>query len=262
MPEIELPSLAIVALYLVVLVSHEGAPALRRLAVLAACGILAEHTVVGFYDFYTYSPRWSVFVGNVPLLVGVIWPVVIDSARRIATAVLGEDSPSIPLLTGAIVAADAGLIEPIAVAADLWWWHVPGLFDVPVIGMLGWGIFAYWATRILGRPTGFFGALIRIAVATAATHVALVASWTLGLRFLARELPTAAGIVPLWAACLAAAAALRGRPSPLRYLAVRGAAAGFFFVLLVLHGEGLAIWIWSLAFPLPYLALLTGKRSG
>jgi len=142
-PLVELLSAGIVALYL----THRCREAPRALPVLfryltvAAAAFLGEDSCIRLYGFYHYAPAWTLFLDQVPLLVALIWPAVIDSAWSIARPLVASPRRA-ALLAAGIVAADAPLIEPIAVRAGLWEWHRPGLFGVPVVGILGWGFFA------------------------------------------------------------------------------------------------------------------------
>ena len=47
---------------------------------------IGEATSVYFYGFYSYSEQWWWRVADVPLLVPVIWPLVILSAREVVRA--------------------------------------------------------------------------------------------------------------------------------------------------------------------------------
>ena len=37
------------------------------------------------------------------------------------------------------------VVDPIIQVGLMWRWTLPGLFAVPPIGVLGWGIFTFWA---------------------------------------------------------------------------------------------------------------------
>ncbi|MEZ4367527.1 MAG: carotenoid biosynthesis protein [Kofleriaceae bacterium] len=269
---LELACVAIVGLYVATRLARadDRAAVLRRFALLAVASWLAEDTVIRAYDFYAYSPRWSVFVDRVPLMILVIWPVVIDSAAALARRLLGDSHPRIPLLAAAFVLADASLIEPIAVRAGLWWWHEPGLFAVPPIGILGWAVFAVAAVAVFEanqragrRPVADAAALV---IAPVFAHVVLVALWWACFRWINHTVPAWPAVAIAWLVLLAAAALawrrrLRDR-IPLIELLVRAPAAGFFFVLLALHGGGLpALVAYALAFAPPYLALMRWGRA-
>ena len=58
----------------------------------------------------------------------MIWPAVVLSARSIARRLLGPKAGArqLALVTGLLVAFDASIIEPLAVAEGLWSWNAPG----------------------------------------------------------------------------------------------------------------------------------------
>lgn len=234
---IELVSLLIVGVY----VYFRGRERWRELLSLTVASILAEDTVIRAYGFYEYSPSWTVFIDKVPLMIGVIWPVVIFSAYDLAKHVRGPR----PLITAAIVLFDASLIEPISVRAGLWWWNAPGLFGVPPIGVMGWAVFAFLAVQKprwapLYAPLG--------------SHLILVALWWMFFRWVNVELPVWPCVLALWA--LSVVLATRGRLGiPRVELYLRVPAALFFFVLLAIHArtDG-ALIAWAIAFAPPYLA--------
>ena len=227
---------------------------------------MAEDTVIHAYGFYSYSPGWSVTVDQVPLMVLLIWPVVILSARDLALSLGGRASA---ILVGLVVLADASLIEPIAVRAGLWSWSEPGLFGVPPVGLLGWAYFAALAARV--GP----GSPVRLLLApAAATHLLLLATWWGALRWVSGPIPPWPAVGLAWAGSLALTAAILRRGLhervPTRDLLMRLPAALFFFGLLAVHREGAEPLVaYALAFGPPYLALMrrssaavSSKRSG
>ena len=250
---LELACAAIVATYVVA--RRDAVP---ELLLLAVAGFLGEDSVIRAYGFYFYSPRWHLFLDRVPLMIVVIWPIVIHSAWSLARRL----SPRawVPLVGGAIVLADASMIEPIAVHAGLWRWTEPGLFAVPPIGIIGWAYFAGAAIACLERER----AALAVIVAPAATHVMLVASWWAAFKWLSRPLPAAPFVVAAWAVlgtlALFAWRLGRRRDRQLRTdLLLRGPGAAFFFVLLILYGRDLpSLCLYAAAFAPPYLALLLG----
>jgi hypothetical protein len=270
---LQLTCVAIVALYVAVRLAR--APAVerprfvRRFVLLTAGSWLAENTVIHAYGFYYYDPSWSLFVDQLPLMIVLIWPVVIDSAAVLAGRILGEDSRRAPLLAAAIVLADASLIEPIAVKAGLWRWTEPGLFDVPPIGILGWSIFAAAALAVMAsneraRRPGWTDAAILV-IGPAVSHVVLVAVWWILFRWINVTVPAWPVVVVAWTLAFGVGAlAWRRRLStrvPLVELLVRVPAAAFFFVLLALHGrDEPALVGYALAFAPPYLALCLPAR--
>jgi hypothetical protein len=182
----ELACAAIVGLYVVVRLRASGANRAAvswRLFLLACAGWVGEDSVIRAYGFYGYAPSWSLFLDRVPLLIVVIWPIVIDSAHVLAARFV-SGPVRVAVLGGLIVLADASLIEPIAVHAHLWSWsadNARSVFDVPPIGIAGWGYFAAAAIATFALREARRGAawadIAIVAAAPLATHGMLVASW-------------------------------------------------------------------------------------
>lgn len=266
-----LTQLSCVAILLAYFVAHRREERLRADAVLlATAAVLGEDTMIRAYGFYGYAPSWSLFFDQVPVLIGMIWPPVVLSARAIARALLQGDrgpraevSPvALACVTGLLVLFDASLIEPIAVRAGLWSWSHPGLFHVPLIGLLGWGLFAAAIVWCLEELQGL-ARLSALIIAPLAAHVGLQLAWWLGLRWVLRaELSPAACTTATLAASLmfTAAIALRRATVPWRELLPRAAATGFFGVLLAQRLDR-ALAVYALTFTAPYL-LLCARASG
>jgi len=268
---LELACTALILMYLVACLRRvdDRARLLRRLGLLVVAAWLTEDTVIHAYGFYAYSPRWSVFVDRVPLMVILIWPMVIHSSWRLARCLLtpaGEraESPSViaraPLVGAAMVFADAWLIEPVSVEAGLWWWTHPGLFAVPPIGVLGWALFAGLAMAVLGRARSAWQELLVLVIAPIGTHLLLLATWWGLFRWVEGTIPPAPAIGLVWLFSLALfVTALRRRvmhKMPLGELMLRIPAAMFFFVLLGIHGRDVPTLVaWVIAFAPPYCAI-------
>lgn len=269
---LQLSCAAILALFVVVRVTRDPDPArvLRRLALLAVASWIGEESCIHLYGYYFYSPSWSLHVDRVPLLIPLIWPVVILSAYDLAGFISrADDRPPrpfiVPLLGAAVVLADASLIEPIAVASGLWTWTQPGLFAVPLIGIVGWSFFAGAAIAVFDRadrlipPQPLHEALVLI-VAPAATHVLILTMWWGLFRWTQGHVAPWPVVAIAWTLSLALAVqafrtGVRGR-IPAVFMWLRVPAAGFFFALLALHGRSLAPLIaYALAFAPPYLAM-------
>lgn len=237
--------LGIVALYvgLRLLSARDRREVAARMAALALAAWVAEDSVIRAYGFYQYDRGvWTLFVDRVPLLVALIWPVVIDSAYALAGGRLRA--------VFVIVLADAALIEPIAVRSGLWSWNEPGLFGVPIIGMVGWALFAAAACALVrrrGMPL----------LAPLATHALLLASWWGLLRWLPAEVPAAGALVIVVAASLAAIGLLMLAPVrvTMRDVLLRAPGAAFFFALLFARPDGM-LTLWAIALGAPYLVLL------
>lgn len=253
---LELSCVAILALYAWL---HREEPGwLREVAWLALAALVGEDSCIRLYGFYQYAPGWHLRVDHVPVLIAVIWPAVVLSARTICRALLaGRGGPlALALLTGALVVFDAALIEPIAVAAGLWSWNEPGVFGVPLVGILGWGFFAAASTWLLERLPLRAQGLVVLA-APLATHALLLCAWWGLLRWTLRApVPPAPAILAVAAASLAYAVAVRlrraGQP---RYETLsRLAATAFFAALLARHFEP-GLLVYAAAFVPPHLVL-------
>ncbi len=220
-------------------------------ALLAVAAWLGEESCVAIYHFYAYGPHWDARLFDVPVLVPLIWPLVILSARDVASGLFPRASRGAGLsraaLVGAIVAFDASMVEVVAVRAGLWSWAERGHFDVPVIGILGWGYFALGAELVLARAKGA-ARLAVLVVAPLVAHALIQATWWGLFRWTLRgDLGRASlvGFVGLAALCslLAALAKRRGAGIPLGVAGPRVLAAGLFFVLLVrVAPRDLGLW--------------------
>lgn len=262
---LELSALAIVCFYVTARLITAARPArlLARLVLVSAAGWLTEETCIVFYGFYQYSPQWHLFLDKVPVLIVIIWPAVIDSARTLA-AQLADNRPGLtPILTGTVVLADASLMEPIAVNAGLWSWNQPGLFEVPFIALLGWGVFAFLCTEVFDRtsPRGALRLnLGMLLVPPLGTHLFLLGSWWAALRW--ANLP----IDPIYITTLAWMISslltfhiLRrgiGGGVERATLLLRLPAVAFFLGLLCRTGPPVSLIIYIAAFPPPYLAII------
>ena len=234
--------------------------ALVDLALLGGGAWLAEDTCIRLYDFYQYDAPWRLFLDRVPLLVAVIWPFVILSAREVCHG-LGlrtADGLAHPVAVGVMVIYDAALVEPIAVQAGLWSWNEPGIFDVPLIGLLGWGLYAGVASACLDRLHGA-RRIALLLIAPLATHGLLVAAWWGGLRWGLRDpWPPAASValsVTVGSAFTAIFFQWRrvNRMVDLATMAPRMLAAALFFGLLFWRGGAvLPLVLYALPFAGPY----------
>jgi len=297
---LELAAAALLAIYLVLRakLARSTPRLLGRLALFALASWVAEESAIRAYGFYQYSSSWSIFLGHVPLAVTLIWAPVIHSAWDTSRCLLAPRSAAeprrawlVPLVGGALVFADASLIEPISVQAKLWSWNEPGLFQVPIIGTLGWGFHALLCMAAIelsrwafgpsgpGRRSGARGAAepaedhaarlapARVVLGTVAvmlspigTHVLLLGSWWAGLRYLRAAVPPWPAVALVWALGLGLmgwAVADRSRLRiPASQMWARVPAALLFLVLLALYGaRSLPLIAYACAFAPPYIAL-------
>jgi hypothetical protein len=236
-------------------------------AALAVAGWVGEHTCVTWYEYYGYAPMWHGRLGAVPVMVPLIWPLVIMSARDVVRSIAPQAGRWAPILVGALVVFDASLVEVIAVRAGLWRWAEPGHLGVPVLGIIGWGFFAALAHVALERP--LVQRPLALVIALVGTHLLILAAWWGLFRWVIRGDHGDASLVGLCVLSLAALAgglyAVRaGGALPLAVGAPRMAAAALFFALLVkVAPDDVRLWIHVACVAVPYLVVtaLTGTRS-
>lgn len=270
---LELSCALIVATYLAVRAYYEtDRPRLfRRLGLILAASWMAENSVIHAYHFYQYSPRWSIFVDHVPLMIILIWPIVIQSAWDLMNALAGRTGGlKVLLAAAAMVFIDAYVMEPIAVQSGLWSWNEPGLFKVPPIGVLGWSYFAVACLAIFDhidrhRRSGWLELLVLV-IPIAFAHLALIATWWGALRWINHPINPWIAVALAWLlhttlAVLAARHVAATRPFR-RDLLLRVPAAAFFFVLLGLDAQSNpALIAYAIALAPPYLVLTWRARG-
>jgi hypothetical protein len=244
-PALESTCAAIVVLYVAIqLVRLDDRRAfVARFVTIAVAAWLGEDSMIRAYGFYRYASVWHGFLDQVPLLIVLIWPVVVDSAERLARSL----TPGcVPRTTALLVLADACLIEPIAVHAKLWSWNAPGAFGVPPVGVLGWAAFA-WGVTV--APSVLAAPLI--------AHAFVLAAWWAVLRWVSIDFTDVAWLPVLpWILSLVATWATWRRSAPRADVLVRAPGAAFFFALLTLAPPGASLLAWALAFVPPYVVLL------
>jgi len=272
--------IACVAVILVALAAMSRRRPARELltdyGALAVAGWIGEETCVALYDYYHYATPWHLRLHHVPILVPLIWPLVILSARDVAASLWPRAERMRPLVVGAIVAFDASLVEVIAVRAGLWSWAEPGHLGVPIIGILGWGYFAIGADLALsgklslGEPSRWKRALTTIVAAPIVAHAIIQATWWSFFRWTRRDALGSASIIglSLIGACVLALviqSRRRGDAIPLSVASPRMIAAGLFFALLLSTAPSeLALWHHTAIVAIPYLAateLVTAKHA-
>ncbi|MBI5609000.1 MAG: carotenoid biosynthesis protein [Deltaproteobacteria bacterium] len=255
---VEVLCVALLALGVVLRARTGSLQAWRRDAAWIFVGAwLGEQTCIQFYDFYRYDPGWHGWLGDVPVLIPVIWIVVVLSARDVATVLRPANKHWLPLAF-LVIWYDASLIEPIATHAGLWRWNQAGPFAVPWIGMLGWALYGAAALAWLQwLPNRWRWSAALLAPAT--THALLLAVWWGGLRWIGRGTPDASWVAGgSWLVAAAAALALwrtgRLQSVPLALLLPRMPPAAFFFALLATTAGDASLAVYAGAFALPWLA--------
>jgi len=256
----ELACVAIVVLTLVLMARHEKPRVLlASYASLAVAGWIAEESCILAYRFYSYADVWNVRVHLVPLLVPLIWPLVILSARECVRGIWPGNQWWSHLLVGAVVAFDASLVEVVAVRAGLWSWAEPGHLNVPVIGMLGWGYFAVGASVALSLAERwrYPGVLV---LGVLSSHVLILTTWWGLFRWTLRgDLGTASTVgvlaIGMVAAVFVLAARRKGYGMPMQVAGPRMLAAGLFLALLLTTApKEMPYWWHVIALSIPYLA--------
>jgi len=235
---------------------HPWKPLLAEYALLAVASWVGEESCVGLYRFYAYSDAWHGHLHLVPVLVPLIWPVVILSARDVSRALW----PNVgPWAAACLVAFDASLVEVIAVRAGLWHWAEPGHLGVPLIGILGWGYFALGALAPKRRG-------LAVVAGPLVAHALIQLTWWGCFRWALRGELGHWGFAILGAATLAfLVGAMRARRrgtmmAPPVWLP-RVIAALLFFALLVWTAPGDPwLWLHTAMIAVPYL-VVTEIRS-
>lgn len=243
---------------------------LRDYAALAVAAWVGEDTSIAFYRFYAYAPGWHVRVHHVPLLVPLIWPLVVLSAREVVSKLWPELGGWRPLVVGAVVAFDASLVEVVAVRAGLWSWAEAGHLGVPLIGIVGWGYFAAGADVALSRGR----AILAIVTGPLATHALVLLTWWGLFRWSLRGLLGVASLAGLAGLAVLVLVLVLGRRRagyaiPLDLAMPRMIAASLFVVLLVMTAPlDAPLWTHAACVAVPYLAAtsydltaLRGRRS-
>lgn len=149
---------------------------------------IVEETSIRAYHFYQYSSDWNLFLGNVPLLVILIWPLVIHSGWELASQLMSGNKRHARLIAALIIWIDASLIEVISVKIGFWSWNAPGIFEVPLIGIFGWVYFSFLSILILkfkmDRKSGAVKFIYILIFTVFGTHVLIIASWWLFFRWM------------------------------------------------------------------------------
>jgi len=231
----------------------------------ATAGWVTEETCIRLYTFYGYSQGWRACLSHLPLLVILAWPVIIRFAGNLASQLLGSGHRLVPLVAGGIVLTDAVLIEIAAVRSGFWTWQAPGIFDVPLIGILGWAWFAFLCAFLYeeGRRRNHrlsFSVLILI-LPPLGTHLFLLISWWGLFRWINIPIKPGTAVAAAWMVSLGLVITFlrfrSGRQVEKKTLLLRLPAAFFFFALLLTKADGsVPLIFFGAAFLPPYLALM------
>jgi hypothetical protein len=264
---LELIIISITVLYVVMYTVHrpDGGHFLVWIVLVAASAWLTEETCIRLYDFYGYSQSWRIVLSHIPLMVIVVWPAIIHSAWDLASQLLGYGHRFVVPAAGGIVLADAAFIETVSVHSGLWAWQEPGIFNVPLIGILGWACFAFVCVFLYetGRRRNhpwWFGLLVFV-LPVVGTHLFLLMSWWGIFRWINHTIEARFAAATAWIISIGLVFVFfrfrTGRHVEKKTLLLRLLAALFFFTLLVIHVDRSVYFIlFVVAFAPPYLTLM------
>lgn len=264
---LELVALAIIAIYIVgyTLGLPEKREFFIRLVLVSAASWIAEESCILSYQFYGYSPTWTLFLADVPLLVIVIWPIIVHSAWDLASQMLQPGHRFLPLPAAAIVLTDALLLEPVGVHIGLWSWKEPGIFEVPFIGVLGWAYFAFLCMLHFGKGRRRNGTrrinLLIPVVSVLGTHLLLVITWWVAFRWVKITVDPRLAVGVAWMVSIFLVYAILRNRTGTRvekktlWLRLLGALLLFTWLALNANDSKLLI-VYAVAFAPPYLTLM------
>ena len=239
---------------------------LIRLALIAAAGWCVEETCILSYGFYSYSTDWRLSLFNVPILIMLVWPAVIQSAWDLASQLAARKVKLVPVIAAGIVWTDACLIEPVAVNAGLWHWNRPGIYHVPLIGLFGWACFAYLCVRVLSLKDRnvVSGAVNRglMVLPVLGVHLMLLCTWWAVFKWIDTPLDPIVVAATAWGISICLSGAIFRSDLAFRIekktLLSRIPATLFIFGLLAVSADtDRYLSIYTVAFLLPYLTVMT-----
>ena len=244
--------------------SGEPGRVVKHIAWLVLAAWAGEQSCIAFYAFYAYGDGWWIKLGHVPILVPLIWPMVILSARAVARELWpGATRGKMAFQLALIVIFDASLIEILAVKAGYWSWFEGGYFGVPLMGILGWGCFAFMASFSLDARG--WRAWLAPATTLVGTHLLLLGLWWGGLRWTLRGDLGPLVLLAFGAGALIYAAAVwqvrRTRRLTQETLVGRLVATGLFLGLLVSLEHAGYWWTHFGLVAIPYVLAFPFSRS-
>lgn len=248
---------------------------LRSYVALALSSYIGEETCIRFYRYYLYQPnvfepsQWHFRLDMVPVLVPLIWPLVILSARQAIRALFPRiEGVRLALAVALLVCFDASLVEVLAVRATYWNWANGGHLGVPLIGILGWGYFTFGAIYMIERADTPLRFLAVPVVSFASTHGLILASWWGLFRYLPhvpRHDTHAIGavvVVSVVALAIAIERRRRGLFIPLAVVLPRLIATALFFALLWLVARDQPVyWAHTACIAIPYFVATKLSRT-
>jgi hypothetical protein len=268
----EMVIISITAFYLAMFtVNHsDGGHFLLWIVLVATSAWIVEETCIRLYGFYSYSRNWHILLSRLPLMVIVVWPALIHSAWDLASQLLGYGHRFVPLAAGGIVLSDAAFIETVSVRSGFWAWQEPGIFNVPLIGILGWACFAFLCAFLYEegrrRKHRLWFSLLVIVLPAVGTHLFLLVSWWGLFRWINIPIEAEIAAATAWTVSIGLVFVFLRFRSGLhvkkKTLLLRLLAALFFFTLLVCNADGSLFFIlFVVAFAPPYLTLMAQQHA-
>ena len=134
--------------------SRRGRGMVLELLTAAVYGLLLEWGDILLFGTYTYSPRFMLAIGPVPIIIGLCWAMLIYGAMHFSD-MLGIEGWLAPFADAIWVIILDLAFDAIAIRLEFWTWRIPlndGFFGVPA------GNFHAWLYVALG-----FSAMTRLA---------------------------------------------------------------------------------------------------
>ena len=235
-----------------------------RYVTISASGWLAEEFSIQAYSAYHYNPSWGFFIGHVPILIIMVWPLIIHSGWELASQLVHGNRKYLPMVIAGIVWIDASLIETISTKAGLWSWNGTGLFGVPLIGIFGWAYFAFFSIlfiELTSKIRRLAGRMALIFISTvASTHILIITTWWLFFKWNYISLDSVLLTAMAWIVSIAMASYLLWKRLWVNFdkkiLIVRMPPVLFFFILYLKGRPDGLHTTYLTAFAIPYILLL------
>lgn len=156
-------------------------------------GLVCENSVIILYEFYEYNlPIWTVIVGRMPLEVCLIWPQVIFTSYRLMRETFGFSSFKLCFFGCLEVFGLAFFVEICCVSRGFWFWNCSNIAGVPILGVIGWSVFAFCAFYALYalENQNYFPILLLPIYSIFMVHFICVGLWFCGFSIISQyEIP-------------------------------------------------------------------------
>lgn len=236
---------------------------------IAVSGGVCENTCIWWYDFYHYNQEvWYAYVGAMPIEVTIIWPQVIFGSHRLMRENFGLQGVTLAAVGASEVFGLAYFVEIVCVSRGFWTWTKSNIMGVPIIGVIGWAVFAFCAFLTLevmrkDRPLSVLPVLCLPLLSMGAVHATVIALWQCGFAYVS-EIDLSENLV-----CAGSLVGSLGMMAAVALFPVRSwvnlrvsqeiprlVAAGLLFYTLLKGSPSWQQIVISVAFALPYLGCL------